>query len=143
MNIFFSIINLIISIVALLGIGCFIFFLGKMVFHFFPMIKNIKNSKYYALGPLILMSDSYFTSSGIIHRKKFLESGKKILFVGIGLIIIGVYITGVRYKLNRLCCINQNLPHILEHGEEKETAIQSKKLVGLQPGFDQSWFTQD
>ena len=41
--------------------------MGKMLYYFFPMIRHIKNSKYYVLGPLILLSDSngtYLSFSG-------------------------------------------------------------------------------
>ncbi len=45
--------------------------------------------------------------------------------------------------LQRLCCINRQNPHIQGHGEEKETTVQAKELVELQPGINQSWFIDD
>jgi len=49
--------NIIVSIVGIFCICLFLYFLGKMIFNFFPMVKYIRDQKYYYLGPLILLSD--------------------------------------------------------------------------------------
>ncbi|WP_245395130.1 hypothetical protein [methane-oxidizing endosymbiont of Gigantopelta aegis] len=52
--------------------------------------------------------------------------------------ILGVM--GVNDRSFRLCCINHKDPHIIGHGQEKETTLQTKELVELQSSLDQSRF---
>jgi len=88
-----AILNIIISLVALVCIGLFFYLMGKMTYHFFPMIKYIKDSKYYVLGPLILFSDSYFLNGGVKHRRFFVQYTKRLFIVVIIMILVAVYMS--------------------------------------------------
>lgn len=88
-----ALLNVTVSIVGIICIALFLYFLGRIIFNFFPMIKNIRDKKYYVLGPLILMSDSYFLDKGAIHRKSFLKNGGRLLVVAFALIVISVYMS--------------------------------------------------
>ncbi len=89
----FSILNLLITALGLICMGYYLWFLGKAIFHFFPMINNIRDSKYYVFGPLILLSDSFFKENGIKHRKAFILNFKHLILtcVLLGGILIYFY----------------------------------------------------
>ena len=88
-------VNIIVAIFGLVCILFVIYYFGRVVFVFFPMISNIKDKRYfYIYGPLIFLSDSFFLDKGILYRRKFIMNGKKaFIIIVILMIIIAIKIT--------------------------------------------------
>ena len=97
MGIFIAILNIVAAGLVLIGMAAFVFYFIKIVIHFFPLIRAIKDTRYYIFGPIIFFSDHFFLDKGKSHRKEFMRSGKRLLLISILLLIIGIYISKMKY----------------------------------------------
>jgi len=69
-----SIVSILLVGVGFLLLVVAIFQLGKLLFHFVFMMRNVLDTKYYWYGPLLLLSDRFFSEKGKRHRAGYIRS---------------------------------------------------------------------